>query len=273
MFWIVTRTKLELGLCVVLLLAACFSAVWEGKGEVIQSVSTGVRELPIYSVKTEEKRLAITFDAASGAGDTDALLGVLSAHKVKATFFMCGCWIRNHPEEAKKIMNAGHEIGNHGDLHLDPVKLSKEELIKEIENQTAELQKRLGITPVLYRPAYGSYNTQVVRTARELGYEVVQWSVDSLDWKEYGVEEMQRRILDHPQLKEGAILLFHNDTAYTAISLDGILTELENQGYIVGCVSDLILEEPYEIDHNGCQFKGSPFISSATDMEVVCEES
>ncbi len=109
----------------------------------------------------------------------------------------------------------------------------------------------------------------MVRTARELGYEVVQWSVDSLDWKEYGVEEMQRRILDHPQLKEGAILLFHNDTAYTAISLDGILTELENQGYIVGCVSDLILKEPYEIDHNGCQFKGSPFISSATDMEVV----
>ena len=50
MFWIVTRTKLELGLCVVLLLAACLSAVWEGKGEVIQSVSTGVRELPIYSV-------------------------------------------------------------------------------------------------------------------------------------------------------------------------------------------------------------------------------
>lgn len=268
MFWMITKTKVELSLCVILLLSACISAVWDGNLANIESVSTGVRELPIYSVKTDEMRVAITFDAAAGANDTDALLGVLAAHNVKATFFVCGCWLRNHPSDAKKILNAGHEMGNHGDRHLDAVKLSKKELIKDIEDQRAEMQKLLGIQPSLYRPAYGSYNTEVVRTARSLGYEVVQWSVDSLDWKEYGTEEVQRRVLEHPQLAKGAIILFHNDTAYTAMALDDILTGLESQGYVIGCVSDLILEEPYEIDHNGCQFKGSPFISSATDIET-----
>ncbi len=264
MFWVITRQKLELSLCIVLLMIACITAVIDGSvmQQEMAEASTGVREVPIYSVETEEKRVALSFDAAAGAGDTDALMGILAAHDVKATFFLCGCWVRNHPDAAKKIMNAGHEIGNHGDEHLDPVKLSKLELITEIENQAAEIQKLLGFKQTLYRPAYGSYNTEVVRTAKELGYEVIQWSVDSLDWKNHGVEEIQKRILGHSQLRNGAILLFHNDTAYTAQALDGILTELEKQGYVIGCVSDLILEEPYEIDHTGRQFKGSAMESS-----------
>ncbi len=265
MFWVITRQKLELCLCVVLLLIACVTAVIDGGTlqDVMLSTSTGIREMPIYSVETTEKRLALSFDAAAGAGDTDALLGILAAHDVKATFFLCGCWVRNHPGEAKKIMNAGHEIGNHGDAHLDPVKLSKDELITEINDQAQEVQRLLGISQKLYRPAYGSYNTEVIRTAKELGYEAIQWSVDSLDWKNYGVEEIQQRVLGHSQLTNGAILLFHNDTSYTAQALDGILTELEKQGYVIGCVSDLILEEPYEIDHTGRQFKGSAIESSA----------
>ncbi len=267
MFWIITRQKLELSLCVVLLMIACMTAVIDGRTvqQEAVSASTGIRELPIYSVETEEKRVAITFNAASGASDTDALLGILAAHNVKATFFLCGCWVRNHPAETKKIANAGHEIGNHGDLHLDPVKLSKKELTAEIENQSEEVQRLLGIRPSLYRPASGSYNTEVIRTARELGYEAVQWSVDSLDWKNYGVEEIQQRILGHSQLMNGAILLFHNDTEYTAQALDGILSELEKQEYVIGCLSDLILSEPYEIDHNGRQFKGSLIESSAAE--------
>ncbi len=265
MFWVITRQKLEMGLCVFLLLVACITAVIDGGNlhQGVISASTGVREMPIYCVETEEKRLALSFDAAAGASDTDALLGILAAHDVKATFFLCGCWIRNHPSEARKIMNAGHEIGNHGDAHLDPVKLSKDELIMEINQQAAEVQRVLGIKQNLYRPAYGSYNTEVIRTVKELGYEAVQWSVDSLDWKNYGAEEIQKRILGHSQLTNGAILLFHNDTNYTAQALDGILTELEKQGYVIGCVSDLILDEPYEIDHTGRQYKGLPMGSSA----------
>ena len=272
MFWIITRQKLELSLCIFLLLCACVTAVFDGgnmQHELMSVHSTGIREIPIYSVETKEKRLALSFDAADGATDVDALLGILASHNMKATFFLCGCWIRNHPREAEKILNAGHEIGNHGDMHLDPVKLSKEELMTEIKKQEEEIQKRFGITQTLYRPAYGSYNTEVVRTAKDLGYEVIQWSVDSLDWKNYGADEIQSRILNHSMLNNGAILLFHVDSKYTATALDGILTELRRRGYEMGTVSDLILKEPYEIDHSGRQFKGSSTESSAASKGEI----
>lgn len=261
MFWVITKRALAMGLCGCMLLCACVIAVLDGSGEgwnsIQQAASTGVRELPVYSVETEEKLVALTFDAAAGASDTDALLGILAAHNVKATFFLCGCWIRNHPEETRKIWNAGHEIGNHGDQHLDPVNLSRQELEQEIEGQAAELQKLLGVRPSLYRPAYGSYNNEVIRTARDMGYEAVQWSVDSLDWKEYGVENILEQVLQNQELKNGAILLFHNDAQYTVQALDDVLTGLEQQGYRIGCVSDLIYPAPYEIDHTGRQFQVS----------------
>jgi polysaccharide deacetylase family sporulation protein PdaB len=272
MFWVITKRTLGFMLCGVLLFIACAVAVLDGwRLQTLEVSSTGVRELPIYSVETPEKRIAITFDAAAGASDTDALLGILAAHQVKATFFLCGCWIRNHPEETKKIYNAGHEIGNHGDQHLDPVSLKGEALKKEIEDQEAEMQRLLGAAPVLYRPAYGSYNNEVVRTARNLGYEVVQWSVDSLDWKEYGVAEIQEKVLNHKELKNGAIILFHNDTKYTAQALDELLSRLEEQGYTIGCASELLYQPPYELDHTGRQFQGLAQVSSVTFSEETEE--
>lgn len=223
----------------------------------IQSVSSGEKVLPIYSVEREDKKIAITFDAASGASDTDALLGILSMHNVKATFFLCGCWMRNHPEETIRLYSAGHEIGNHGDNHLDPVTLDKEGIKKEIEGASDELQSLTGIRPVLYRPAYGSYNNEVIRTARSLGYEAVQWSVDSLDWKEMGIEALQEQVLSHKNLESGAILLFHNDAKYTAQALDQVLAKLEEQGYEMVTVSELLLTGEYYLDHTGRQFAGS----------------
>ena len=140
--------------------------------------------------------------------------------------------------------------------HLDPVGLSREKLTEEIEGAAAQMQALLGVRPTLYRPAYGSYNNQVVSTARDMGYKVIQWSVDSLDWKELGLREMQERVLNHKDLGPGAILLFHNDTKYTAQALDQILTELEQRGYEMVTVSELLLEEPTYLDHTGRQWPG-----------------
>lgn len=245
------RRRIAASMAGVLLLAGVLVSLFHT--ERFQTVSKG-EELPIYSVECGDRRIAITFDAAAGASDTDALLGILAAHKVKATFFLCGCWMRNHPEETIRLYGAGHEIGNHGDKHKDPVKLGPAELEKEIEDASAELQRLVGIRPVLYRPAYGSYNKQVITTARQLGYEAVQWSVDSLDWKEQGVEAMTQQVLQHAELQGGAILLFHNDARYTAQALDQLLTELENRGYCMVTVSELLLPKPYQIDYRGRQF-------------------
>ena len=69
------------------------------------------KELPIYCVETDEKKVAISFDAAWGADDTDDLLSILDEYDVTATFFLCGYWVEKYPEEVEKIAEAGHDLG------------------------------------------------------------------------------------------------------------------------------------------------------------------
>ena len=219
-----------------------------------KSVASSVRQLPIYSVETSEKKVAISFDAAAGADDTDQLIEILGLHNVKATFFLCGCWIRNYPDAVKKLYEAGHEIANHGNTHADMIKMDESGMEREIMDTHAEIKQLLGIEMTLFRPPYGSYNDLVIQTTRKLGYEAVQWDVDSLDWKELGLDQMIKQVLEHKSLRNGSILLFHNNAKYTASGLDQILTGLEEKGFTVVPVSELLLEGEYTLDHTGRQF-------------------
>lgn len=107
----------------------------------------------------------------------------------------------------------------------------------------------------LFRPPYGDYDDEVVRTAQECGYYPIQWSVDSLDWKDYGVQSIIDTVLNHKDLKNGAIILCHNGAKYTAQALEQLLTGLEEQGYQIVPVSELIYKEDYHMDVTGRQIK------------------
>ena len=82
------------------------------------------RLVPIYSVETEEKKVAISFDTAWGADKTEGILKILEQYKVNATFFMVGFWVEKYPDMVKAIDNQGIEIGTHSNTHPDFVKLS-----------------------------------------------------------------------------------------------------------------------------------------------------
>ena len=105
----------------------------------------------------------------------------------------------------------------------------------------------------MFRPPYGSYDNAVIEVAEENGYYPVQWSVDSLDWKDYGVDSIINTVCQHKELKPGAIILCHNGAKYTADALDQLLTGLENQGYEIVPISKLILRENYTMDVTGKQ--------------------
>lgn len=107
----------------------------------------------------------------------------------------------------------------------------------------------------LFRPPYGDYDDEVVRTAQECGYYPIQWSVDSLDWKDYGVQSIIDTVSNHKDLKNGAIILCHNGAKYTAQALEQLLTGLEEQGYQIVPVSELIYKEDYHMDVTGRQIK------------------
>ena len=211
--------------------------------------------LPIYSVETDAKVVSITFDAAWGDEDLDDILNILDAHNCKATFFVTGDWATRYPEAIKKIYNHGHDIGNHGANHKHMPTLSREEMLREIEGCHEIIKTLTGDDMMLFRAPYGDYNASVVLAAKAKNYYTIQWDVDSLDWKDYGVESIIDKVCNHKDLSNGSIILLHNGATYTRDALDRLLTELENKGYSFVKTSELIYKDNYTIDHTGRQFK------------------
>ena len=211
------------------------------------------KKLPIYSVETNEKKIAVTFDAAWSAEDTDLILNILKKHKAKATVFVVGDWVRKNPDAVKKFYNNGHEIGNHSDTHALFSNASEEKIRNEIEDCNTEIEKITGTKPNVLRAPSGDYNNKSIEITESYNMKMIQWDVDSLDWKKLSVDDMYNRVTQ--KVQNGSILLFHNGVEKTPEALDKILTKLEKDGYEFVTVSELIYWDNYEIDHTGRQIK------------------
>ena len=212
------------------------------------------KKIPIYSVKTDEKKVALSFDAAWGADDTDSLLDTLAKHDVKATFFLVGGWVRKYPEQLKRIASAGHDIGNHSDKHPHMASMNREQIKEDIMAAHHSTKDILEIDMNLFRPPFGEYNNTVMEVLEECGYYVIQWDVDSLDWKEYGRENLVETVLNHKNLGSGSIVLMHNNAKYTKDALEDIIIGLKEQGYTLVPLSELIIKDDYKTDHTGRQY-------------------
>mgnify|MGYP003307067929 CR=1 FL=1 len=237
-----------------LALFVCLVLVARVGDEVVAVSSTyGDKELPIYCVDTEENKISISFDAAWGAEDFSKIMEILDKHEVKTTFFMTGEWVEKYPDCVKTLVEKGHDLGNHSATHPDMTTLSKEkqrEQILQVHNAVKELT---GYEMELFRPPYGAYNNEVIRTCYEVNYYPIQWDVDSLDWKDYEPEKIIDNVCNHKSLGAGSIVLCHNGAKYTAQALDDMLTKLKNQGYEIVPISELILRENYHMDVTGMQ--------------------
>ncbi len=209
------------------------------------------RELPVYSVDRDDGRIAVSFDAAWGGDKTMKILDILDEYGVKATFFLVDIWTQRFPELVREIAARGHEIGNHSTTHPKMSGLSREKIAQELETMSANVEKITGARPTLFRPPYGDYSNDVVLTARQNGYEVIQWSVDSLDWKNKGVQPLIDRATKN--VKSGDIVLFHNDSQYIVDALPAVLKSYREQGLTAGPVSSVLLAGETAIDPQGRQ--------------------
>lgn len=222
--------------------------------DTIVTSSFSLSELPIYSVDTEQKVVALTFDSAWGTEDLDEILSVLQKHNAPATFFVTGEWAEKYPEAILAIDQAGHEVANHGNSHKHMPQISKEEMTAEIQKCHDTVYKLIHKDMTLFRAPYSDWNDTVVGVAHSLGYSAINQSVDSLDWKDYGIDAIIRTVCEHKNLENGSIILLHNGATYTKDALDVMLTNLEEQGYSFVKVSSLIYTEDYYLDHTGKQF-------------------
>lgn len=209
------------------------------------------RELPVYSVERDDNVISISFDASWGGDKTMRILDILDEYNAKATFFLVGIWVDKYPELVKAIQERGHEIGNHSDSHPHMTKISADKMRQELAGLSDKLEAVTGQRPTLFRPPYGDYNNEVVTVARAEGYEVVQWSVDSLDWKNRGVDDLIRRATQ--KVEKGDIILFHNDSQYIVDALPTILKTYQEKGFSMIPVGELLLEGKTTIDVQGKQ--------------------
>lgn len=219
----------------------------------ISNVYKTTKLLPIYCVDRNDKKIALTFDAAWGNDDTLDILKILKDYNAKATFFLVGFWVEKYPKDVLEINKNGHEIGSHSNRHLHMSRLTEQEIMADIKSCEEKIEKIIGKKPVVFRPPYGEYNNRLIRVLNSLGYYVIQWDVDSLDWKDLSAEEISQKVLS--KAKSGSIILFHNNAKNTKYALPKILTELRKRGYQFVTASELIYKENYYIDHEGRQIK------------------
>lgn len=199
--------------------------------------------------------MALTFDAAWGNEDTQKILDILKKHDVRVTFFMTGGWVDKYPDDVKSIYKAGHDLGSHSESHKNMSQLSDEEKKQELLSVHKKVKELTGTDMNLFRAPYGDYDDAVILTAKDIGYYTIQWDVDSLDWKDYGVKSILSTVLDSQELGNGSVILCHNGAKYTADALDQLIDGLEKKGYEIVPVSQLIYKDGYHMDVNGRQIK------------------
>ncbi|CAK7083668.1 polysaccharide deacetylase family sporulation protein PdaB [Tissierella sp. P1] len=242
--------RLLIVLCIALVFLVYVSVKTTGN---IAAVFSPTKELPIYSVETPEKKIAISFDAAWGNEYTNDILDTLDKYKVKSTFFLVGFWADKYPEDVKEIAKRGHDVGNHSTTHPNMPQLSPEKMAEELNTTGQKIEELIGKKPTLFRPPFGDYNDNLIRTCRENGYYVIQWDVDSLDWKELGVQPVVDRVTRN--VRNGSIVLFHNNAKYIKEYLPLVIERLQESGYEIVPISELIYKENFMMDNTGRQIQ------------------
>lgn len=195
-------------------------------------------KLPIYRGNEHKKVVALMVNVAWGTEYLPGMLDVLKKEKVKGTFFLDGSWLKKHPQEAKRLQQAGHEIGNHAYSHPLMSQISKDRMDKEIIKTEALMQKILRHKSKWFAPPAGDFNQSVIDVADQHQMKTVLWTVDTVDWKKStSVNNMVRKI--DQNVGNGSLILTH-PTDRTLLAFSTIIRTVKKKGLQLGTVSDVL---------------------------------
>ena len=199
------------------------------------------KEPPITfsSVHVDGPYIAMTFDDGPSATLTPKLLDILAAHHIKATFFVLGEMVAQHPEILARAAREGHEIASHSWSHPNLAKMSQEGVRSQLQRTDDEIKSATGKRPTLFRPPYGSITEREKKWIHDqYGYDIILWDVDPLDWKRPGPAVVRNRILK--ETRPGSIVLSHDIHPGTIEAMPSTFDELEAKGFKFVTVSELL---------------------------------
>lgn len=189
----------------------------------------------IYNGNVENKNVSVMINVYENTEVVNKIINVLNDKGVKATFFVGGCWADDNAETLKKIVGSGHELGNHGYFHKDHKKLDYDKNYQEISLTGVVTEALCGVKPTLFAPPSGSFNETTLEAAYDLGYKVIMWSKDTIDWRDKDTDLIYKRATEN--VSNGDFILMH-PKEHTLKVLPKILDYYKSLGYNVVTVSE-----------------------------------
>ena len=205
-----------------------------------QSIPVPEATNPSSAPDPSKPMLALTFDDGPSA-HTERLLDAFAAYGGKGTFYVVGNMLDGRPDTLRRMAAEGHEIGGHSWNHRQLTKLGTEELTDQLMSTRSKIYEITGTDATTMRPPYGSCNDQVKAKAGELGIALINWSVDTLDWKYKNADTVYQAVMDGA--KDGAIILCHDLHKTTVDAMEQAIPALIAEGYQLVTVTELLTSD------------------------------
>ena len=231
---IILSKKTLITLAIVLILLVTTSIVYM----IYNKVEATFNQNVYYGGNVDEKVIAFACNIDWGNECIPDMLKIFNDNKIKITFFPTGKWAEKNSDILKDIYNNGHEIGNHGYNHLDYDKLGYEKNMEEISKAHDIIKDILKIEPKYFAPPSGAFNDNTIKASNDLGYDLILWSIDTIDWRQDSVKNViVDRVINNAH--NSAIVLMHPKEE-TVKALPEIINFLHGNGYRIGTISDVI---------------------------------
>lgn len=206
-------------------------------GGTLQVFNRTQGEEAIYFGDRNSNKVSLMVNVYWGDEFIQPMLDIFEEKNCTTTFFVGGVWASKNSEMLNKIIEYGHEIGNHGYYHKDQNKISEEENYKEI-SQTHQIVKSLaGVEMTLFAPPSGAYNNTTLTVATSLGYKTIMWTLDTIDWRDQDKNLITSRATKNA--KGGDLILMH-PTAKTLEALPDIIDTLKAKGLEIAPVTETL---------------------------------
>lgn len=222
-------------------------------GGSILEAATGTKRYPINSVETTQKEVAITFDTVYSDAEMPLLFSFLNKYNTKATFFVTKDFAMQYRWDVETIVNSGHDLMNLSNRYASMAGLTFSEVVGELSSSEEVIRNISGKKPTMFRPPLGEYGNRMIEVADSLGYLTVRYSINSEAYRDNTPESLANKII--ADIQNGSIIRMRVGMTADTYALPIIIEHLENNGYKILPLSQMLMKDDYEVDQNGIQHK------------------